>query len=292
MFSWSLFAAALAVVGFLILKLFLMKKDLNLLCAEFGEHLSSDTNTLLSVSSGDRQVRALAAQLNQQLRQLQALRQTYEHGDREIKDAVTSISHDLRTPLTAICGYLELLKREEMPDNAARYLSYIENRTTAMKTLTEELFQYSVILSSNSDFPLEPVNLGVILEESIAGFYAPLVQRGITPVIRICEQKVIRPLNVNALSRIFGNILNNALKYSDGDLEITLSNTGEIVFTNTASKLDEVEVSRLFDRFYSVESVRNSTGLGLSIAKLLTRQLDGTINARYSEGRLAIVLRF
>jgi signal transduction histidine kinase len=205
---------------------------------------------------------------------------------------VTSISHDLRTPLTAICGYLELLKREEMPDNAARYLSYIENRTTAMKTLTEELFQYSVILSSNSDFPLEPVNLGVILEESIAGFYAPLVQRGITPVIRICEQKVIRPLNVNALSRIFGNILNNALKYSDGDLEITLSNTGEIVFTNTASKLDEVEVSRLFDRFYSVESVRNSTGLGLSIAKLLTRQLDGTINARYSEGRLAIVLRF
>jgi signal transduction histidine kinase len=86
--------------------------------------------------------------------------------------------------------------------------------------------------------------------------------------------------------------LNNALKYSDGDLEITLSNTGEIVFTNTASKLDEVEVSRLFDRFYSVESVRNSTGLGLSIAKLLTRQLDGTINARYSEGRLAIVLRF
>ena len=140
MLSWSLFAAALAVVGFLILKLFLMKKDLNLLCAEFGEHLSSDTNTLLSVSSGDRQVRALAAQLNQQLRQLQALRQTYEHGDREIKDAVTSISHDLRTPLTAICGYLELLKREEMPDNAARYLSYIENRTTAMKTLTEELF--------------------------------------------------------------------------------------------------------------------------------------------------------
>ena len=95
-----------------------------------------------------------------------------------------------------------------------------------------------------------------------------------------------------ALSRIFSNLLNNAVKYSDGDLSITLSESGELVFTNSASGLDEVQVEKLFGRFYTVEAARHSTGLGLTIAKTLTEQIGGSIAATYRDGQLSICIVF
>ena len=127
-----------------------------------------------------------------------------------------------------------------------------------------------------------------VLEESIASFYEVLMARNIVPVINLTKEKVIRNLDSHALSRVFSNLLNNAVKYSDGDLEIILFENGEIVFANTASKLDAVEVEKLFDRFYTVETAKNSTGLGLSIAKTLTEQMRGEISAKYKDGKLYI----
>ena len=112
------------------------------------------------------------------------------------------------------------------------------------------------------------------------------------PVITIPEQKIQCSLNKNAVSRIFENVISNAIKYSDGDLCITLSEDGEIVFANHASKLDEVQVGRLFDRFYTVETAKKSTGLGLSIAKVLTEQMNGTIAAQYRGGMIYIHIQF
>lgn len=157
-----------------------------------------------------------------------------------------------------------------------------------MTQLTEELFRYSIILTPEGDEACETVVVNSILEESIAAFYASFKERGITPQIRIPEEKVFRFLNRQALSRIFSNLLNNALKYSDGDLDITLSRTGEVTFLNTASDLNEVQVGKLFDRFYTVEAARKSTGLGLAIARTLMEQMNGTITAIYENHRLII----
>ena len=110
--------------------------------------------------------------------------------------------------------------------------------------------------------------------------------------MQIPQTKITRSLNKNALSRILGNIIGNALKYSDGDLTITLSDDGQITFSNHASKLNDLQVMRLFDRFYTVETAARSTGLGLSIAKELTEQMGGAITARYDEGILHIALSF
>ena len=269
-----------------------MRRSLREITAELEEKLGADTNTLLSISSSDAAVRALAANLNAQLRTLRRERRRLQSGDRELREAVTNISHDLRTPLTAICGYLELLKQEPQSEAAARYLALIAGRTRAMKQLTEELFRYSVVLAGEEGLHLEPVSLNGALEESLAGFYAALSERGITPEISIPETPVVRQLDRAALSRILGNILSNALKYSDGDLSVTLLDTGELSFVNTASALDEVQVGRLFDRFYTVESARDSTGLGLSIARLLTEQMGGTITADYERPRFRICLVF
>ena len=127
-----------------------------------------------------------------------------------------------------------------------------------------------------------------ILAESISSFYPALKAKGIEPEISLTEKRIERELNKAALSRVFSNLLNNAVKYSGGDLRITLGDTGEIMFSNTAEGLSAVDVEQLFDRFYTVEAAHHSTGLGLSIARTLVERMGGTIGAEYSEEKLTI----
>ena len=276
----------------LLTKIHFMHKAVMEIMEAFHDRLAEDTNTLIDISSRDSYMCQLAASINVQLRLLRKQRHKYLNGDCELKEAVTNISHDLRTPLTAICGYMDLLEREEKSETVTRYLSLIQNRTEAMKQLTEELFRYSVILSTQENMEVETVYVNGVLEESVTGFYGALTERGITPVISITENRIERKLNKAALSRVFSNILNNALKYSDGDLKIEMEDDGQITFSNSAAGLSEVQVGKLFDRFFTVEAARNSNGLGLSIAKSLVEHMGGTITAQYASHILCIIIRF
>ncbi len=290
MLPWFICAGLAIIVIVLIIKIKIMQKSMKEICDCLTEHLSSDTNQLITVSSSDRYVRNLAARIAQELALLRRQRQQYINGDRELKEAITNISHDLRTPLTAIYGYLELLEREEKSETAERYLAQIQGRTDALKSLTEELFRYSVITSTQKLTP-EHLDVKRVLEESLLSFYALMREKEILPEIDLPEAPVWRELDVGALNRIFSNIIGNAIKYSDGDLSVRMDQEGSIVFSNAAAELDPVTVGRLFDRFYTVEVNRSSTGLGLSIAKLLTEQMGGSIEARYRENRLLIMLK-
>lgn len=287
---WPVTGILALITAALLVKIYLLKKSAREIREAFAHRLTTETNTLIGISSGDKDMRRLASAVNQQLCRLRKERHRFLMGDLKLKTAVTNISHDLRTPLTAVCGYLELLEQEEIPENARRYVEIIKNRTELLEQLTEELFQYSVPAASKSRPVQKSVSLNHILEESIAAFYTSFQERGIVPCIRIPEKKVMRVLDPSALSRIFSNILSNAVKYSDKDLEISLSETGTVTFVNTASGLNEIQAGRLFDRFYTVETARNSTGLGLSIARTLTEQMGGTISARFEENKLRILL--
>ena len=236
-------------------------------------------------------MRKLASEINVQLRLLRKERQRYQQGDLELKEAVTNISHDLRTPLTAINGYLDLLQREEKSKDVQRYLSQIQNRTEVLKNMTEELFRYSVVTASQ-ELKLERMDIVRALEESLLSFYAVMQEKGIQPEIRLPEQSVFCELDAGAVNRIFSKIISNALKYSDGDLSVTMTSNGDITFTNTAHNLTAVTVGRLFDRFYTVEASRNSTGLGLSIAKILIERMGGSIEAVYNNDKLQIKIFF
>ena len=127
---------------------------------------------------------------------------------------------------------------------------------------------------------------GEALEEALSEYYALIRSRGISPQVKMPEYRVVKRLDRKAVSRIFGNIISNAIKYSDGDFSVTLTGEGEITFSNHASCLDEVQVGRLFDRFYTVEDASHSTGLGLSIAKTLAEQMGGSIGAEYRGGEV------
>ncbi|MCM1025643.1 MAG: HAMP domain-containing histidine kinase [Roseburia sp.] len=353
----------------LFLKVYFLRKS----CREISDGLADilekdfDTNALLTISSRDRYMRRFAALLNRQLARLRQEHLRCQNGDREIKEAITNISHDLRTPLTAISGYLDLLSRElsapgqqilreeqtgqecslfqEKPESAdspaLRYLAILQNRTAAMKQLTEELFRYSVILSKPESSPA-PLSLNRVLEECLISSYAALNRRNITPVISMPEHSVTRTLDEALLTRIFDNILNNAARYSGGDLRVALTEEGRITFSNLAPGLTPVTAARLFDRYFTVETVpassgfadsaanlsesaaaafaspaspesadsdsaaapsdsaspssdftaSSSTGLGLSIARLLTERMEGSIDSDYKNGRLYITVQF
>ena len=291
MLVYVVFGILSAVLIYISVKLYVIKKSMKEIRNQIAEKLTEDTNTLISVSSSDRDLCSLASVLNQQLKILRTEYIKYSQGDAEIKRAVTNISHDLRTPLTAICGYLDFLRDEEKSENAEQYLRIIEERTNALKQLTEELLKYSSAVSGEYVPKLEEVTLNSILEESILSYQAVLQEHNIIPEIDITENRIIRMSDPVALSRIFANLLNNALKYSDGDLFITMNQYGVIKFGNHAKALDGIETGNLFDRFFTVENIGQSSGLGLSIAKILIEKLNGSISADYNDGLLEITLK-
>lgn len=276
----------------LLIKIRLMRKAAREITEQLSEQLHADTNVLLTVSTGDKAMCQLAAALNEQLSALRQERLHCQQGDQALKDAVTNISHDLRTPLTAICGYLDLLQKEKMSPSAQDYLAIITERTQTIRQMTEEMLQYSVAVSEQPDSMKEDVILNHALETTLSNFYAAICKANLHPEIQLCEKQVHRLLNAAALQRIFSNILQNAIRYSDGDLQITLMEDGSITFSNHAVKLDTVKVGRLFERFYTVETAGKSTGLGLSIAKRLTEQMGGKIQAAYQQQVLTITLYF
>lgn len=280
------------IIIMLILKLISIRRSADELRESFADRLKSDTNVGIIISTSDKKMKSLAADMDRQLKLLRKAQLNYMQGNRDLKTAVTNISHDLRTPLTAICGYMELLKRERLSNTALHYLDIMENRIYTLKSLTETFFDYSVILTSQSGKNKEQLSLNTLLEETTAAYYGALKNAGIEPLISIPETEVRRFADRQALTRILANLMDNAIKYGGRNLSVTLTTDGSITFRNRADKLDELTAGRLFERFFTVESGERSTGLGLSIAKTLTEELGGSIKSDFADSCLSITIYF
>lgn len=289
---YGLVGILFAIVVTLCLKIYILKKSAREIADAFADRLQTDTNTLIDISSSDKDMCRLADSINKQLIILRKEHLQYHQGNAELKNAITNISHDIRTPLTAIYGYLDIIQQTDDPKKQAKYITIMKERAEMMKQLTEELFRYSVIISDESDIKTEEVFVNQVLAESISSFYPALSDKGITPNVTITDKRIVLNIDKASLTRIFANLLNNAVKYSDGDLDITLSDMGEITFSNTAKTLSAVQVEQLFDRFYTVEVAHHSTGLGLSIARTLVERMGGEITAEYVVDRLTIRICF
>lgn len=278
------------IIIILSIKIYLLKKAAREISDSFADRLHTDTNVPIGISSRDRDMRYLADSINTQLKVLRREHHKYTVGDRELKTAIINISHDIRTPLTAISGYLDIMKEMDKSEEIEKYLDILEERSAVMKQLTEEMFSYSVALSDGVNKDKTEFSVNQLLEDTIIGYYGAISEKGIEPVIEISSNKQLRTLNRSSLGRVFSNLINNAIRYSDGDLSIKMDDEGTIFFSNSAPTLTSVQVEKLFDRFYTVESSRNSTGLGLAIARTLLEQMNGTIKAEFDNGILTFVV--
>lgn len=282
------FVILICILIFIVLKLFFIKNSIKEIKTQLTAILKSDTNNLITISSSDSEIKELTSCLNTELKELRSQRLQYENGNQELKKTIANISHDLRTPLTAISGYVELLKEK----NNKEYIEVIERKTKDLVNLTDQLFYFSKTMDISTKINKERCCINEILEETIANYYTILKEKNIAPKIEITNEKIYRYLDKNSIIRVFENILSNACKYSDGDFKIKLESNGKITFSNKASSLDAVTVQKIFDRYFSIENAKKSTGIGLSIAKQLLELNDGIISAKYVENCIIIEIFF
>ena len=210
----------------------------------------------------------------------------YKNGNQEIKRLITDISHDLRTPLTAISGYIELLSEEQLNKKQKEYVKIIDNKTKELTSLTEQLRDLSIGIDLERKVRQENCCINDILEETIASYYNSFKEKNIIPKISICNKKIYRNVDRDMIIRVFENLISNAIKYSDSNCNITLDEDGKISFSNKASKLDVITVKKVFDRYYTVENIKKYSGLGLTIAKQLVEINNGIIKAKYIKDEL------
>lgn len=276
------------IIMFILLKIFFMKKSIKEIKNNLNIILKSDTNNLLTVDTNDKNIKELANTLNVELRNLRKQKLQYENGNQELKRSITNISHDIRTPLTAISGYIDLIKENKDEKKQIEYLKIVERKTNGLISLTEQLFDFSKTIDIAPNIQKENVCLNELLEESLANFYIVFKERNIIPKVEIYHEKIYKELDKGTITRVFENILSNVIKYSSGDFKIKLEKNGKIIFSNKASSLDATTVEKIFDRYYTVENAKKSTGLGLSIAKQLVELNKGTITGKYEKGYLII----
>ena len=283
-----LFLIVLFIAIFFILKVLIMKQEIKNIGSCLTDIINTDTNNLITINTNDKKLKELANLLNDSLKNLRKLELEYKNGNKELKTSITNISHDLRTPLTAIRGYLDLMDNDNLSEKQIKYLKIIDSKVKDLTFLTEQLFDFSKTLDIHTEMKQESIVINDILEDSVASFYSLFKEHNITPNIDICREKVIRVLNENILKRIFENIISNAIKYSKKDFNIKLYNNGIIEFSNQTDGLDQVSLEQLFDRYYTVKSAKKSNGIGLSIAKQLVDLSGGKIEAKYKNNILKI----
>ena len=275
---------------FLIVKVFLIKKTIREIEKSFTYIIESDTNNIVTISSLDKDIKNLTINLNKNLMELRKQKLEYKNGNQELKKIITNISHDLRTPLTVINGYIDLLQKENKNVEQERYIKIIKEKIYELQELIEQLFGFSKTVDVDLEVKKEECCLNDILEESLANYYNQFKEKNIIPKISISNKKINKMVNRIAIIRIFENILSNVLKYSNGNFEVILNDDGIITFSNKANSLDAITVQKIFDRYFTVENAKESTGIGLAIAKQLIEQNRGKITAEYVNGYLIIKL--
>ena len=276
---------------FLAVKLYVIKQSIKEIEKSFSKILRTDTNNIIAISSSDKDIKNLTINLNNNLLELRGQKLQYKNGNQELKKIITNISHDLRTPLTAIKGYVDLIEQEKLSNNQKEYLKVIQKKSNELTELTGQLFEYTKLIDIDVKIKKEECCINEILEETLVSYYSIFKEQDIIPNISICSTKVYKIVNKISIIRVFENILSNVIKYSNGDLKVEMQENGTITFSNKATSLDETTVQKIFDRYFSVENAKESTGIGLSIAKQLVELNNGSIKAEYVNGYLIIEIK-
>lgn len=275
---------------YLSIKLIILNKTIKEIENKLPFLLNNNTNQLITISSNNKNLKKLVNNLNKDLKYLRKLKLEYINGNQNLVNVITNMTHDIRTPLTAIRGYLDLIETNNLTKKQKEYIKYINAKVNDLTILTEELFDYSKI--SNNSLDKENVCLNDELENIIASFYDLFKEKGINPSITITNKKIIRYINKLSFNRIIDNIIMNALKYSDEYINIKLDDNGIITFKNKTTILDRTSVAKIFDRFFTVENANKSSGIGLSIARKLVELNNGKITAKLNNNELVITIVF
>lgn len=273
---------------------------------EWAEELSqTDENSNLRLCTSVRSRGFLSAckAINGRLEKGREARIRQEVMDRELKAAISCVSHDIRTPLTGAAGYLQLLETEREPDRQKQYIAVVRRRMGDLEMLLEELFLFTKLSNEEYHIECERLDPFPVLCEVLAGLYDKLAAEGVEPVLRFAqmEREDCGPADHTemilasgeALKRIFMNLIQNALRYGSGGLEIS-QKENRICFTNPVEQSEKLDTDRMFERFYRADPARHTsgTGLGLASVKGLMEKMGGQVRAGMNGDFLTVTLTF
>lgn len=273
------------------------KRQVKDICRQLRFLQECDSNMLITTEMKKGHIGELAELLNTLLKERKKERADYQKKEQMIADIYTNLSHDIRTPLTSLDGYFQLLEETQEENDRKRYIQIIQERIESLKEMLEELFTYTKLQNGTYELKLEPQNVGQILKETVFSYYDDWAEQEISPQFEITEEPVWIRGNKQALRRTIQNIIKNGLDHGNKEIRIQLSRNEkqmELVFQNKIEPGEQIDISRVFERFYKADKARSksSTGLGLSIAKEFVEKMHGEIAAEIKEDWFCIKISF
>lgn len=291
------FIIGLLIVGvfYLSVRLYLLKvsmKDAGKQLREINEKL--EENRIVRFSAPNKELEELLVEINNSLQGIRQERIVYAKREKEFKQQIENISHDLRTPLTSMIGYLKIMDVSNLNEEEKEDLQTVLKKAERLQELISQFYDFSRLTAQDYPLELEAIDVTKILREVMADAYSELSARNLEVTVDLPERAVWIEGNANALQRVFQNLLQNAGRYAVKELAVSVCEEEErviICFKNDTKDLYEQEVERLFERFYTVDKSRSngSTGLGLTIAKEFVEKMGGSIEAELEDGRWLVI---
>ena len=267
------------------------------ICRQLAFLLKNDSNMLISREIDFGGIGWLADILNELLAARKKEKIEYQEKEKMIADTYTNLSHDIRTPLTSLDGYFQLLETSSEEETRKRYLKIIQERIHSLKEMLDELFTFTKLKNDSYQLELSRCCINRILKEIVFSYYDEWRRLGITPDINITEKLLYLEGNPQGLRRIIQNIIKNGLDHGKNQIKIVLADAQNQIILKICNQVlhpEEIDASQIFERFYKADTARNktSTGLGLSIARELVVRMRGEIKAEVAESEFRMVICF
>lgn len=284
------------IVIFITLYVLLHKEVKDIAC-QLNKINSTKTNSKILLSFRNKNLEKLVLEINKTLEEKKKIEVEYKKMDLELRQAISNMSHDLRTPLTSIMGYIQLIEDKNLPeDEREEYIDVVKKRAKSLQILIFSFYDLSRLEAKEYKFELKSLNLSNIICDMIASFYNDFLNKGIEPTIDIDQKLPLIVGDENAIRRVFSNLIQNMLKYGEKNIFISLKQQDKFIimtFKNDAPNLSGEDALHLFERFFTADRTRNgnSTGLGLAIVKELVEQMGHEIKAELFEGKLSITIK-
>ncbi|MBU5591246.1 HAMP domain-containing histidine kinase [Clostridium sp. MSJ-4] len=276
----------------------LLCKEIQSITDQLRKSNTVKTNSKILLLSSNKRTKDLTLEINKALEAKQKTEVEYKKIDLELKQAISNVSHDLRTPLTSIMGYIQLMEDDSLSqDEKKQYIDIIKRRTKSLQNLICSFYDLSRLEGKEYRLELKSLNLYNIICDMMASFYNDFLSKGIEPIVNIDEKVSLVIADESAVRRIISNLIQNMLKYGENFIAIFLKEEEDhiiMTFTNDASYLSEDDVKHLFQRFFTRDRTRSgkSTGLGLAITKQLVEQMGHEIFAELLEDKLSIIIKW
>ena len=267
------------------------------ICRQLAFLMKHDSNMLIHREVGLGGIGMLSDRLNDLLELRRKEKQYYQEKETLIADTYTNLSHDIRTPLTSLDGYFQLMEACENVEEQRRYLNIIHERIHSLNEMLEELFMFTKLKNESYRLELTSCCINRILKETVFSYYDDWVRREIQPDIQITEEQLYIDGNKQGLSRIIQNVIKNGLDHGEKKIRIVLKreqNQAVLRISNQVTASEQIDIEHVFDRFYKADAARSktSTGLGLSIAREFVRRMNGEIGAKIEENEFIVEMSF